>query len=363
MENRLVDSPQAANLKHRISAEMAEAHEKGMAVWQLPVEDMEKFHLPMNPTFFNGSDKDGNRKEPGRYYSNGVAMYLMQKQHEISQLKDAEGNHLKNDNRWMPLFEAKKSNYLDPAPDAVIVSIPYKFRNKEKVETLKLVNYSQLNPRPGCHLPKASFKEEYRDVGKIMLTRNSFTTKEYTEENGVKHKVEGSEKCIAPDEVKEGFFDISKKAFYSARLYKASLEEFKQQKRDEYIAERGKYDEAFKEREDFILGYFNEEGRHDRKPATKEEKFLFNLCENAVYQLVEKDENAQLDSSYIIDAAKNSLKSGVAEKTVKKYITKYAPEAVRDELKESAGRMKYADYIMDGIKRDKAFQKECGKAL
>lgn len=343
-------------IKARIAKEMAEKHEKGEAVWQLSDEKKEEFFLPINPVFNNGKDKNGERLDPGRYFHNGNAMYLMQKAHDYA---GADG---KMDSRWMNVSDLEKYN-VKLKENAEVVTIPVGQINKDNGYDsrafVKVVNFSQLEPYNGRKkLPKAVFQDRYRDHGKLMLLHNSFSVKPYVQaEDGKLHRDhEASEEYIKSEEVEKDFFDIARKAYIAACITKENAKNFAEEKKAEYNEGIALFNDMIKDREGYLLTLDVSGSR----PKSKEKAFEYDLAKNA--QKYAEVNEGKLTNKYVYDTVKDSMLGGLSEKDAAKYITKYAPESVKDDLKLSVGRTGYSSFVMNQLKEDKKFQQQLSEA-
>lgn len=354
-KNKLSRAEIHEQIKARISKEMAEKHEKGEAVWQLSDEKKEAFFLPINPVFNNGKDKNGEQLDPGRYFHGGNAMYLMQKAHDYA---GADG---KMDSRWMSVNDLKKYN-VKLKENADVVSIPVGQINKDNGYDsrafAKVVNFSQLEPYNGKNLPRAVFQDKYRDHGKLMLLHNSFSVKPYVQaEDGSLHRNhEASEEYIKTEEVEKGFFDIARKAYIAACILKANAKNFAEEKKAEYNDGVALFNDLIKEKEGHLLTLDVSGSR----PKSKEKAFEYDLATNA--QKCAEANEGKLTNKYVYDTVKDSMLGGLSEKDVAKYITKYAPESVKDDLKLSVGRTGYSSFVMSQLKEDKKFQQQLNEA-
>ena len=340
-------------IKASIAKEMAEKHEKGEAVWQLPDEKKEEFFLPFNPVKKNNKDKDGNVPPLGRYYQAGNAMYLMQKQYEYA---GADG---KMDNRWIKKDDLEKY-HLKLKDNAQVVSIPVG-KKGDDLDTRafeNLVNFSQLVPEEGHKFPKSFFQDKYRDYGKQMLLHNSFSVKGYSKDkDGNLHRDTSLDAVLPAEDVKKEFFDISLNAFISADKRQVETKAYVAEKKAEYLAGAAKFADDIKKREEHLL----ELDVSGQRPKTKEKAFEYDLATNA-QKLYEKNDG-KLNGSYVFETAKASMIAGVAEKDVAKYITKYAPESVKDDFKIENGREKYSAFVMNELGKDEKFLKEYAASM
>jgi len=334
-------------LKATISEEMADKHEKGEAVWQLPVEKKEEFFLPFNPVLKNNKDREGKTIPLGRYYYDGNAMYLMQKQYEYA---GADG---KMDNRWIKEDDLKKYHLLKKE-NADIVAIPVG-EEKDDLDTRaysRVVNFSQLVPEEGHRFPKSFYRDEYRNHGKEMLMHNSFSIKAYSQDkDGSLHR-EAGEEFIPAEDVKNDFFSISRKAFISANKKYVEKKKYAEKKKAEYLAGAAQFDDELKQREEHLL----ELDVSGPRPKGKEKAFEYDLATNA-QQCFEKNEG-KLNSSYIFKTVKDSLLAGLKEKVVGQLLSKFAPESVKDGFKIDNGRESYSAFVLGQVCKDKAFLQE-----
>lgn len=363
-ENYAKKKMSRVQLHERITAaickEMAEYHEAGKAVWQLPDEEKEKFFLPFNPVAENYPDKDGNPVEPGRYFQSGNAMYLMQKQQEYANLG------YPNDNRWIEEKDLEKYHLLKKE-DAEVVNIPVGYikqvpfngelRNVDSRAYIKVVNFTQLVPEEGYNLPKAVYQQEYRGHGSYMLKHNSFSKVEYAMgEDGQQHKIAGSEKEISSTEVQENFFKISRNAYLSACYSREDRSTYIDAKKRQYKEGLAQYADKIAAREDALLSM----DVSGSIPKSKEKAFVHCLAAAAQAQ-AEKNGGKLQNSAYVFTAAKKSLLAGASDKDVTKYIDKYAPGAATNEYKAKHGMQKYGAYTMEQLGKDTKFLKEYSK--
>lgn len=293
-------------LKNELAADMASKAAEGKAVWQVPKDERPIMHTPVNP-------------RSGNYFQNGTALILMQAQYEK---KTA-------DNRWI---SAKALNVLREKEKLDIA--PSKGETATRVvsggKVVPYFNYSQLH---GKDLPRGieiidKTKDSY---GEYMLNYMAFKPTQAKEKTEV---------------TKETFWDLGKKAQYSAMCFAEKLKNELEQSMSVFEPVMPEFEKRLNAIKQFD---------RNAKPKNNEEQFMHSMA----WSLTRNPEK----NNFVMKAAASALIKQVPEKEVIKLIDKLAPEAAKDSVKLEQGKTKYSAFVMGALKQDKELAKkiEAGK--
>ena len=300
-----------ADLQKEVNARFQQLASEKKAFWQL--KDAE-IHRPYNPTF--------ERNKNG--YTSINAAILLQAQVERGG-KDA---------RWMSGGEIRLNAKISKKdPNVKPVKIFSYDKDKHLKGTLNMYNYADLNG-----VPEKDYYCKSDDWAKTFASNI--------------HTNEKSEIVAVASAVSN---DIRKESAKFNEAMKDNAKAERDAKAAEYRAAKEPFQGEEQKRLDALDKYDVKANEKDFDKKTPGEKMFHDMAK--FHQ--EKPEA----KNYPFLAGKEAMLRGEKESAIKNAIQKFAPQAAYNEPRKAFGYGSYENYVMDGLKKEKAENKSFAKAL